>query len=31
VRLQVLKGQAWVRNVLTAAIVAFAVRLLLGG
>ncbi len=31
VHLQVLKGQAWVRNVLTAAIVLFALRLLLGG
>lgn len=31
VHLQVLKGQAWVRNVLTVAIVAFAVRLLIGG
>ena len=31
VHLQVLKGQAWVRNVLTVAIVAFAIRLLLGG
>ena len=30
VHLQVLKGQAWVRNVLTAAIVLFAVRLLVG-
>jgi uncharacterized membrane protein YfcA len=29
VRLQVLKGQAWVRNVLTAVIVIFAIRLLL--
>lgn len=28
VHLQVLKGQAWVRNVLTAAIVVFAIRLL---
>lgn len=28
VRLQVLKGQAWVRNVLTVAIVIFAIRLL---
>jgi uncharacterized membrane protein YfcA len=31
VHLQVLKGQAWVRSVLTVAIVLFAVRLLLGG
>lgn len=31
VHLQVLKGQGWVRNVLTAAIVVFALRLLLGG
>jgi uncharacterized membrane protein YfcA len=31
VHLQVLKGQAWVRNVLTVAILAFAVRLLIGG
>lgn len=31
VRLQVLKGQRWVRNVLTVAIVAFAIRLTLGG
>ena len=31
VHLQVLKGQAWVRNVLTVAILAFAARLLLGG
>lgn len=31
VHLQVLKGQAWVRNVMTAAIVAFALKLLLGG
>ena len=31
VHLQVLKGQAWVRNVVTAAIVCFAIRLLLGG
>ena len=31
VHLQVLKGQAWVRNVLTAAIVIFALRLLIGG
>ena len=31
VHLQVLKGQAWVRNVLTVAIVAFALRLFFGG
>lgn len=31
VHLQVLKGQAWIRNVLTVAIVVFALRLLLGG
>jgi len=31
VRLQVLKGQGWVRKVLTVAIVAFAIRLLVGG
>ena len=31
VHLQVLKGQAWVRNVLTVAIVLFAIRLLVGG
>ena len=31
VHLQVLKGQAWVRNVLTVAIVVFAIRLFLGG
>jgi uncharacterized protein len=31
VHLQVLKGQTWVRNVLTAAIVAFALKLALGG
>ena len=31
VHLQVLRGQAWVRNVLTVAILAFAVRLLIGG
>lgn len=31
VHLQVLKGQAWVRNVLTVAIVVFAIRLLVGG
>lgn len=31
VHLQVLKGQAWVRNVLTVAIIAFAIRLVLGG
>lgn len=31
VRLQVLKGQEWVRKVLTVAIVAFAIRLLVGG
>lgn len=31
VRLQVLKGQGWVRKVLTIAIVAFAIRLLAGG
>jgi len=31
VHLQVLKGHAWVRNVVTATIVVFAVRLLLGG
>jgi len=31
VHLQVLKGQAWVRNVLTVAIVIFALRLLLRG
>jgi len=31
VHLQVLKGQAWVRNVLTVAIVAFALKLVLGG
>jgi uncharacterized membrane protein YfcA len=30
VRLQVLKGHAWVRNVVTAAIVVFAVKLLIG-
>jgi uncharacterized membrane protein YfcA len=31
VHLQVLKGQAWVRNFVTAMIVIFAVRLLWGG
>ena len=31
VHLQVLKGQAWVRNVLTAAILLFAIRLMMGG
>ena len=31
VHLQVLKGEAWVRNVLTLAIVVFAIRLLVGG
>ena len=31
VHLQVLKGQAWVRNVLTVTIVVFAVRLMVGG
>jgi hypothetical protein len=31
VHLQVLKGQTWVRNVLTVAILAFAIRLLVGG
>lgn len=31
VHVQVLKGHAWVRNVVTATIVLFAVRLLLGG
>lgn len=31
VHLQVLKGQAWVRNVLTVTVIVFAVRLLLGG
>ena len=31
VRIQVLKGNAWVRNVVTLTIVLFAVRLLLGG
>ena len=31
VRLQVLKGQRWVRSVLILAIVAFSIRLLLGG
>ena len=31
VRLQVLKGQRWVRGVLTVVVVAFAVRLLIGG
>ncbi|MDH3271782.1 MAG: sulfite exporter TauE/SafE family protein [Gemmatimonadota bacterium] len=31
VHLQVLKGQAWVRNVLTVAIVVFALRLVLSG
>lgn len=31
VHLQVLKGQAWIRTVLTVAIVVFAIRLLLGG
>lgn len=31
VHLQILKGQAWVRNILTAAIVLFAVRLLING
>jgi len=31
VHLQVLKGQAWVRNVLTAAILLFAIRLIMGG
>lgn len=31
VHVQVLKGHAWVRNVVTATIVVFAVRLLLGG
>lgn len=31
VHLQVLKGQAWVRNVLTVAIVVFALRLFIGG
>lgn len=31
VRLQVLKGQDWVRKVLTATIVIFAVRLIMGG
>lgn len=31
VHLQVLKGQAWVRNVLIVAIVAFSIRLLLAG
>ena len=31
VHLQVLKGQEWVRKVLTVAIVAFAIRLLVGG
>jgi uncharacterized membrane protein YfcA len=31
VHLQVLKGQAWVRNVLTVAILLFAIRLLMGG
>jgi uncharacterized membrane protein YfcA len=31
VRLQVLKGQAWVRNVLTAVIIVFALRLLFMG
>jgi uncharacterized membrane protein YfcA len=31
VHLQVLKGQVWVRRVLTVAIVAFALRLLIGG
>lgn len=31
VHLQVLKGQDWVRKVLTVAIVAFAIRLLVGG
>lgn len=31
VRLQVLKGQRWVRGVLTVVVVAFAVRLLVGG
>ena len=30
VHLQVLKGQAWVRKVLTVAIVAFAIKLVLG-
>lgn len=31
VHLQILKGQAWVRNVLTVMIVLFAIRLVLGG
>jgi hypothetical protein len=31
VRLQVLKGHAWVRNVVTVTIVVFAVRLLFSG
>ena len=31
VRLQILKGHAWVRNVVTVTIVLFAVRLLFGG
>lgn len=31
VRLQVLKGERWVRGVLTVVVVAFAVRLLIGG
>ncbi len=31
VHLQVLKGQAWVRNVLTVTIVIFAIRLVVGG
>jgi uncharacterized membrane protein YfcA len=31
VRLRVLKGQRWVRGVLTVVVVAFAVRLLIGG
>jgi uncharacterized membrane protein YfcA len=30
VHLQVLKGQGWVRNVLTVTIVIFAIRLLIG-
>ena len=31
VHLQILKGQAWVRNVLTLMIVLFAIRLVVGG
>lgn len=31
VHLQILKGQAWVRNVLTVTIVLFAIRLVMGG